>query len=134
MPAAMCHSTWLEEIFANLIGNAITYIGRDNPDPRIHIQGHRVNGMVRYEVIDNGVGIRPEVQDQLFEMFTRLHPGEGHGLGMGLSIVQRLVTRLEGQVGVESAEGQGSTFWFTLPCPDESDARVAGNGHIADGE
>jgi PAS domain S-box-containing protein len=133
LPPAMCHSTWLEEIFANLIGNAITYIGKNNPDPRIRIEGRKVNGMVRYEVSDNGVGIRPEVQHQLFEMFTRLHPAEGHGLGMGLSIVQRIVTRLEGEVGVESQEGQGSTFWFMLPCPDESDARIAGNGHLKDG-
>lgn len=126
LPPAYSYAIWLEEIFANLIGNAINYIGSDNGAPRIRVGGSIEDGMVRYEVQDNGLGISPEVQDKLFEMFTRFHPGEGSGFGMGLSIVQRIVTRLNGQVGVESALGQGSTFWFSLPAapPAASDGAL----------
>ena len=53
-----------------------------------------------------------------FEMFSRFHNREARGLGLGLSIVKDIVTRLNGEVGVESAPGEGSTFWFWLPAPD----------------
>lgn len=74
-----------------------------------------MDGMARYEVEDNGIGIAPDDQARLFEMFTRLHTVQAEGLGLGLSIVHRMVTRLNGKVGVISNPGQGSTFWFTLP-------------------
>jgi signal transduction histidine kinase len=66
-------------------------------------------------VQDNGIGIDPKDQARLFEMFTRVHAVQVEGLGLGLSIVHRIVTRLGGQVGVISTPGAGSTFWFTLP-------------------
>lgn len=118
LPPATGHAPWLEEVFANLIGNAVKYVGKDNPDPRVVIRARREEGMVRYEVEDNGVGIAAEDIDKLFEMFTRLHPKEGSGFGLGLSIVRRIITRLNGQIGVESAPGKGSIFWFTLPAPE----------------
>jgi signal transduction histidine kinase len=62
--------------------------------------------------------MHPDVHDKLFDAFTRFHPEESAGLGMGLSIVQRIVTRMHGIVGVESQPGKGSTFWFTLPAPE----------------
>jgi signal transduction histidine kinase len=61
--------------------------------------------------------LTPEQQAQLFTPFTRLYTTEAEGHGLGLSIVQRIVTRLGGEVGVESAPGMGSSFWFTLPVP-----------------
>jgi signal transduction histidine kinase len=70
---------------------------------------------VRYEVQDNGIGIAEEHHAALFEMFTRFHRDVANGLGLGLSIVNRIVTKLGGRVGVESAPGKGSTFWFVLP-------------------
>ena len=64
---------------------------------------------------DNGIGIAPADRHHLFEMFTQLNAGQADGLGLGLSIVARIVQRLGGEVGVESAgDGDGSTFWFTL--------------------
>lgn len=125
MPAAVGHALWIEEIFANLISNAIKYIGKDNPAPRIIICGSHQEQFNRYEVQDNGVGIRPEDRDSLFEKFTRFHQGEASGIGLGLSIVLRMVRRLGGTVGVESEPGKGSTFWFTLPA-----ANLQPNSHV----
>ena len=71
--------------------------------------------MVRFWVRDNGTGIPPEQQARLFTPFTRLAQARATGHGLGLSIVQRIVEKLGGQVGVESQPGQGSLFSFTLP-------------------
>jgi len=117
MPHALGQAMWLEEVFANLIGNAVKYIGKDNPCPRISIRGFKHENKVRFEVQDNGLGISEEDQAKLFDMFTRFHTGEASGLGLGLSIFLRIVNRLNGQVGVESSPGKGSIFWFTLPVP-----------------
>ena len=118
MPAAMGHDVWVEEIFANLIGNAVKYIGQENPAPRICVRGARQGKAVRYEVQDNGLGISEDDQQKLFEMFSRFHRNEAAGAGLGLSILLRIVTRLKGEVGVESVPGDGSTFWFTLPAAE----------------
>ena len=75
---------------------------------------------MRYEVEDNGLGVAPEHQQHLFEMFTRFHAGYTRGAGLGLSIVNRIVNKLGGEVGVESVVNEGSTFWFTLPRPQQS--------------
>ncbi len=115
LPLALGYAPWVEEVVANLVSNAIKYIGRENTAPRIAVRAARNGDVIRCEVQDNGVGINPEDQKRLFEMFARFHHREAQGFGLGLSIVARIVTRLGGQVGVESAPGQGSTFWFTLP-------------------
>jgi signal transduction histidine kinase len=111
----MGHTQWIEEVFANLISNAIKYMGKDNPVPSITITGFQIHNLVRYEVRDTGVGISPKDQAHLFEMFTRLHTVEADGLGLGLSIVRRIISKLNGQLGVESERGKGSAFWFTIP-------------------
>lgn len=118
LPVALGHRQWVSAVFANLVNNAIKYIGKENPDPRIAIRGSRQGDYVRYEVEDNGLGITPEDQKKLFDIFTRFHHKESSGMGLGLSIVHRVVTNLNGEVGVESTPGQGSTFWFTLPAAD----------------
>jgi signal transduction histidine kinase len=74
---------------------------------------------VYYEVKDNGLGVDPANQLTIFEMFARFHRQEASGSGIGLAIVQRIIHKLGGQVGVKSLPGQGSTFWFTLPAPPE---------------
>ncbi len=118
LPPVKAHSQWLEEIFANLISNAIKYMGAANPQPSITIRGTCQGNMVRYEVADSGLGIPEDKQAHLFEMFTREHIHEAEGLGLGLSIVHRIINNLNGQVGVESTPGVGSTFWFTLPAAE----------------
>jgi PAS domain S-box-containing protein len=130
LPAALGYDVWLEEVFANLISNAIKYIGRDNPAPRIRISGTRQGDYARYEVHDNGVGISAEDQAGLFDMFSRFHQDQAVGTGLGLSIFQRIVTRLKGQVGVESQPGAGSIFWFTLPAASESASDHTGHSFM----
>jgi len=115
MPCVLAHSQWVEEVFANLISNAIKYMGDTCAAPSITIRAVAKGDYVRCEVQDTGIGIAPEDQARLFEMFTRLHTLNVEGLGLGLSIIHRIVTKLNGQVGVESSLGVGSTFWFTLP-------------------
>jgi signal transduction histidine kinase len=122
LPPALGQALWIEEVFANLTSNAIKYMGSINPAPKIHVNGFQQDEMMRYEVQDTGVGIAAEDQAHLFAMFTRLHTVETEGLGLGLSIVHRIVTKLNGKVGVTSQPGNGSTFWFTLPrVPEKQD-------------
>jgi signal transduction histidine kinase len=117
-PAALGHGPWVEEVWANYISNAIKYGGRP---PRVELGadvgqiGNLPYNVIRFWVRDNGPGLAPEEQEQLFTEFTRLHQVRARGHGLGLSIVRRIVDKLGGEVGVESTPGQGSLFYFTLP-------------------
>jgi PAS domain S-box-containing protein len=120
LPPAAGYAPWIEEVWLNYISNALKYGGQP---PRVEIGGEMLpNGNVRYRVRDNGKGLSPDERDQLFAEFTQLNPKPPGGYGLGLSIVQRIVEKLDGTVGVESEKGKGSTFYFTLPGrvpPDE---------------
>jgi len=120
----------LREIFMNLIGNALKY--NDQATRRIEVgflepaehpatwhgrQFERaVAGQRVFLVRDNGIGIEPKHQEQIFHMFKRLHRREayGGGTGAGLAIVRKLVEQHGGTIWVESDLGQGATFYFTL--------------------
>ena len=115
--------TAIEQVFANLIGNALNYLDPQRPgsievgcgktaknDP-----GGQQDGLVTYYVRDNGLGIRDEYQSQLFQAFKRLHPDVAKGEGMGLTIVRRIVERHAGNIWLESQVGVGTTFYVTLP-------------------
>jgi signal transduction histidine kinase len=116
-PVAVGHAPWVEEVWANYLSNAITYGGRP---PSVQLGAtEQSNGMVRFWVRDNGRGLTPEQQNLLFTEFTRLNQVKVRGHGLGLSIVQRIVTKLGGQVSVASEVGQGSIFAFTLPSLDQ---------------
>jgi signal transduction histidine kinase len=122
LPPALGHGPWMTEVFANLINNALKYTP-EGRTPSVRVRGVRQGKTVRYEVSDNGIGIKPEDQQRIFEMFTRITDEDHHfaykGLGIGLSIVRRVIQRQGGEVGVTSQPRQGSTFWFTLPAvPD----------------
>ena len=117
-PVAVGQAGWVEEVWANYISNAIKYGGKS---PFITL-GSRVikqpeGDIILFAVKDWGPGLSPEAQSQLFTPFTRLGQPRSTGYGLGLSIVQRIVTKLGGEVGVESKgiPGQGSVFYFTLP-------------------
>ena len=112
-PAALGYAPWVEEVLANYLSNALKYGGRP---PRITVGAEPAEGgQVCIWVADNGPGLSAEEQAQLFTPFTRLRARRADGHGLGLSIVQRIVQRLGGSVGVESQPGQGSRFFFTLP-------------------
>jgi PAS domain S-box-containing protein len=114
LPHISIHPFQIEQLFQNLIANAIRY--RSKEPPRIHIAAKQSGTEWLFSVRDNGIGIDPQYQEQIFEMFTRLHgPGEYPGTGMGLAICQRIVRRAGGRIWVDSRPGQGSTFFFTLP-------------------
>jgi two-component system, sensor histidine kinase and response regulator len=110
-------------VWVNYLSNAIKYGG---PQPVVTLGAEELpGGFVRCWVQDSGPGLSAEQQAQLFTPFTRLHTASAPGHGLGLSIVQRIVTRLGGEVGVESAPGQGSRFFFTLPALQLEIARDA---------
>jgi PAS domain S-box-containing protein len=112
-PVASGYAPWIEEVWANYLSNAVKYGGQP---PQIDLGGTETgDGFVRFWVRDNGSGLTEEERGQLFREFTRLQTERAEGQGLGLSIVRRIVERLGGRVGVDSAPGQGSTFWFTLP-------------------
>ncbi len=115
-PVALGYGPWVEEIWVNYISNAIKYGGTP---PYVELgatlssDGNAAS--VRFWVRDNGHGLTPEEQARLFTLFTRLDSVRAKGHGLGLSIVRRIVEKLDGEVGVESEIDVGSTFWFTLP-------------------
>jgi two-component system sensor histidine kinase/response regulator len=80
------------------------------------------DGMICFWIQDNGDGLTPEEQARLFTPFTQLNRIRANGHGLGLSIVRRIVEKLEGQVGVVSQPGRGSVFTFTLPCAQNGSA------------
>lgn len=112
-PAAWGYAPWIEEVWVNYLSNAVKYGGL----PPVLKLGADVTpeGMVRFWVSDNGAGLPPQKLLLLFTKFQRLGQVHLDGHGLGLSIVQRIITRLGGETGAESREGEGSTFYFTLP-------------------
>ncbi|MCC7449123.1 MAG: response regulator [Anaerolineae bacterium] len=112
-PKVMGEEAWVEEVWVNYISNALKYGGRP---PVIELGWDALdNGMAKFWVRDNGAGLLPEQQARLFTPFTRLNQVRVEGHGLGLSIVRRIVEKLGGEVGIDSAPGKGSAFSFTLP-------------------
>lgn len=111
-PQVMANPQWVEEVWVNYLSNAIKY-GGNKPEIEIGVT-NLANGFVKCRVQDFGSGLSTEQQAKLFEQFTRLDSGTAEGHGLGLSIVQRIVHKLGGEVGYERSLQGGSIFWFTL--------------------
>jgi two-component system phosphate regulon sensor histidine kinase PhoR len=109
----------LEQVLTNLVDNAVKYCPAGaSITLRARLFENGTGTSARVEVIDTGPGIEPRHQPRLFERFYRVDGGRSRdmgGTGLGLSIVKHLVEAMSGAVGVESAPGHGSLFWFTLP-------------------
>ena len=114
LPEVPMGEAHLQQVFQNLIGNALKYRG-DNP-PRIHIGVAPEGALWRFFVRDNGIGIDPQYKEKSFGVFKRLHHDRKYGgTGIGLAICQRVVERYGGRIWVESSLGEGATFHFTVP-------------------
>lgn len=114
LPSITSFKVPLRLIFQNLIGNALKYT-RQNVPAEIHINAEETADTWQFTVSDNGIGISPEYFDKIFIIFQRLHnKDEFSGTGMGLAICKKIVENLGGTIWIESAEGEGSTFYFTV--------------------
>jgi len=115
LPPAKADRALLRQVWVNLISNALKYSGK-SPNPSIEVSGRKDGIENVYSVTDNGVGFSMDYVEKLFGVFQRLHRAEEFsGTGVGLAIVQRLVTRHGGRVWAEGAVNKGARFSFTLP-------------------
>jgi PAS domain S-box-containing protein len=112
-PSALGHAPWVEEVWVNYLSNAIKYGGQP---PCVELGcDEQPDDILRFWVRDNGHGIPVEEQAELFTAFGENSKVRATGHGLGLSIVRTIVEKMGGHVGVESAPGHDSTFYFTLP-------------------
>jgi PAS domain S-box-containing protein len=113
LPKAMVQKTWIKQVFQNLITNGIKF--NDSPRPIVDITYKDHNFFYEFIVKDNGIGIPAEYREKIFKLFERLHSTEEYGgTGAGLAIVKKIVKEHRGDIWVESEEGAGSTFHFTI--------------------
>jgi signal transduction histidine kinase len=109
----------LQQIFSNLIGNAVKYTQRGGS---VHVMIEALDHNLRFTVRDNGMGISPEEQAHIFDRFYRVRRPETEnieGTGLGLAIVKKLIEAHKGTIGVESSVGEGTAFYVTLPIYEE---------------
>ena len=117
LPNVIGDQRLVTQLYQNLIGNALKFMPTDRT-PRIHLTAERTNAFWTLGVADNGVGIEPEFFDQIFKPFKRLHAAhEFEGTGIGLTICERAVARMDGRIWCEPVSNEGSHFYFNLPDP-----------------
>ncbi len=123
LPALAVEPVRFQQLFQNLIGNALKY-SHDGRKPQVRVAAQKSDAEWIFSVSDNGIGIEPQYHSVVFQMFKRLHDRKLSGTGLGLSICQKIVERYGGRIWVESEPGVGSTFRFSLPArlADASDS------------
>lgn len=115
LPVIAGTPTEVRQLLQNLLENALTFQADGTP-PQVHVAARSAQSSWEFSVRDNGIGIRPEHQGRIFQMFERLHDGEAFpGTGVGLAICRKIVLQHGGRIWVESEVGKGATFRFTLP-------------------
>lgn len=118
LPKVFGYSSPLRQVFQNLISNALKYSRQDIP-PVIEISACQTEHSWQFSVKDNGIGIKPEYFDKIFIIFQRLHgKDEYSGTGIGLAVCKKIIESMGGKIWLSSEEGQGTTFYFTLPKVD----------------
>lgn len=128
-PQALGYPAWVEAIWVNYLSNAMKY---SEFPPEILLGAEKQpDGRIRFYVHDNGPGLTPDQQKRLFAPFERLNKSDKSGHGLGLSIVSRLAERMNGEVGVHSQPGQGSTFYFILQPAPIAQSQPGLNGNAA---
>jgi len=109
----------LKEIFLNLLGNAIKFTNYGEIKMHVFCKSRKQSELiVRFEVLDTGIGISKELQDQIFEKFFQVDASltrKKGGSGLGLAITKELVILMGGQIGIDSEPEKGSCFWFEIP-------------------
>ncbi len=115
LPTINCDYTQVNEVFTNLISNAIKYNDKSEKWIEIGLMSGKIHPYVFY-IRDNGIGIAQEHQDRIFHIFRRLHGRDeyGGGTGVGLTIARKIVERHGGRIWLQSQINEGSTFYFTL--------------------
>lgn len=115
LPVVWAHKTAMRLLFQNLIGNGLKYQPEGNR-PIIEINCSETNNNYTFSFKDNGIGIPEEYYKKVFNLFSRLHANSEYaGTGMGLATCKKIVASHRGDIWVESIEGEGSTFYFTIP-------------------
>jgi len=116
MPIVEAQRTPLQQIFMNLIGNALKFARAHRPDVEVSVTHAEVDGGAEFAISDNGPGIPPQYHERIWGMFQTLASRDAvEGSGIGLSIVKKIVEARGGRVSVESQPGHGATFRFTWP-------------------
>jgi PAS domain S-box-containing protein len=120
LPAVRGDPRQLTQLFQNLVGNAVKF-RKPGEAPRVEVRAEREGDFRRISVRDNGIGLDPRFSERVFTIFQRLHTrDEYEGTGLGLAICKKIVERHGGRIWVESREGEGATFFFTLPAADKA--------------
>jgi PAS domain S-box-containing protein len=116
MPSLQAERVPLQQVFMNLIGNAIKYAHAHRPNVLVEVAWRDVEDTYAFSIRDNGPGIAPEYQERIWGIFQTLAPRDKvEGTGIGLSVVKKIVESRGGRAWVESEPGQGATFHFTWP-------------------
>ena len=127
LPQVLINPTEISQVLQNLLENAIKFSSEQSPYIEVNATKRAKEWLI--SIKDNGIGIKAEFQSQIFQAFGRLHSSEAYpGAGIGLATCQKIVERYGGQIGVESVEKKGSTFYFTLPmnmCPSPTVANIS---------
>ena len=115
LPAVMGDRAQIEQVLQNLVANALKFRTDGRAQVWVYAEPSEA-GMARIAVADGGIGIAPELREQVFEMFQRLHDREAYdGTGIGLAICRKIVERHGGRIWIDERDGGGAVFRFTLP-------------------
>jgi signal transduction histidine kinase len=124
MPTLQTERVPLQQVFMNLLGNALKHAKRS--DPHVRVQVREAGERFEFSITDNGPGIAPEFHERIWGIFQTLEPRDTvEGTGIGLSVVKKIVESKRGQVALESQEGAGATFRFTWPKAEQEVVKSA---------